>query len=217
MVFIIAGLLLLWLGSSMLREFSPRQSGRCGEAREAGRRFRLPRLRPCSFFLRGRIDLAFGLAGLGFWLTTGQKAPNWSSFGRAVRGGLRSGRASRLSASLIEMELDHATGAMRGMVLAGPFAGRSLDDLDPAECESLHGFCRAGDAESARLLEAYLDRRFPGWRAAAQDQRDPGDSDRASARAGTIQFPVGRSGLPASWSPEGRESGGNRPRPSGRS
>ena len=31
---------------------------------------------------------------------------------------------------MIEMELDHDTGEMNGTVLAGPFAGRALDELD---------------------------------------------------------------------------------------
>jgi hypothetical protein len=32
--------------------------------------------------------------------------------------------------------------------------------------------CRGGDPDSARLLEAYLDRRFAGWRAADQSDGD---------------------------------------------
>ena len=39
--------------------------------------------------------------------------------------------------------------------------------------------------EGARLIEAYLDRRFAGWRAAAQNQRHPGRG-RAGRRAGTM-------------------------------
>jgi DnaJ-domain-containing protein 1 len=36
------------------------------------------------------------------------------------------------------------------------------------ELLALHGYCLKQDEEGARLLEAYLDRRFPGWRPAGQ-------------------------------------------------
>ena len=41
------------------------------------------------------------------------------------------------------------------------------------------------DPEGARLMEAYLDRRFAGWRAAAQDQRGAGRRS-TRRRAGTM-------------------------------
>jgi hypothetical protein len=78
-------------------------------------------------------------------------------------GGRRSsGATSRVRSAHLEMALDHDSGAMRGTVTAGSFAGRSLDDLDEAEARALYAEI-AGDAESRALLEAYLDRRFPGW------------------------------------------------------
>lgn len=176
MVFLVAGLLLLWLGSNLLREFLRANPAVVAKRMKQGGGV-ASLIAALFLLLRGRLDLAFGLAGLGFWLTSGQKAPNWSDLGRAVRGARRGTRTSRLRTSLIEMELDHVTGTMQGVVLAGPFAGRSLGDLDAAQCEALSAYC-AGDPESLRLLEAYFDRRFPGWRSAAQSQRDAGNSDR---------------------------------------
>lgn len=72
-------------------------------------------------------------------------------------------RRSRVRSALFEMELDHGSGRMTGSVLAGKFEGRMLDDLGPAELNGLWLEC-GGDGESRALLEAYLDRRFTGWR-----------------------------------------------------
>jgi hypothetical protein len=69
------------------------------------------------------------------------------------------------------MELDHDTGALSGAVLAGEFADRRLDDLTRDELSRLRAACLGSDLEGVRLLEAYLDRRFAGWREDAE--RDP--------------------------------------------
>jgi hypothetical protein len=111
--------------------------------------------------LRGRIDLALLLGGLGAWLL------GWSGFripglgGRAPRA---PGSVSRVRSAMIEMELDHDTGEMGGSVLAGAFAGQRLESFDEASLQHLLTECRAGDPDGVRLLEAYLDRRFPRWR-----------------------------------------------------
>lgn len=74
-------------------------------------------------------------------------------------------RVSRVRTAVIEMELDHGSGAMRGQVLAGPYAGTELDALDVPDLLALRAIC---DAQSLALLEAYLDRRAPAWRQHAQ-------------------------------------------------
>jgi DnaJ-domain-containing protein 1 len=65
---------------------------------------------------------------------------------------------------MIEMELDHDTGAMNGTVLAGAFAGSALNDMSEEALRRLHTECVRSDGDGVRLLEAYLDRRFPSWR-----------------------------------------------------
>lgn len=183
MVFIVAGLLLLWLGSSLLREFL--SANPAVVARRVKQGSGIGALIAALFLLlSGRFDIAFGMAGLGFWLTRGQQAPIWGGLGRAARSARRASRVSKVRSVLIEMQLDHGTGAMTGSVLAGPLAGQSLDNLVQPQCESLYGLCITADPEGARLLEAYLDRRFPGWGSADQDQRDSGNADRANRRRG---------------------------------
>lgn len=70
-------------------------------------------------------------------------------------------KVSQVRSPVFEMELDHATGTLRGRVVAGPHAGMALDDLDLATLKALRAGC---DAQSLSLLEAYLDRRAPAWR-----------------------------------------------------
>jgi hypothetical protein len=70
------------------------------------------------------------------------------------------------------MMLDHDSGALSGTIVAGPDAGRSLDDFDlPALAAMMPRF----DAESCALLEGYLDRRFPAWRQHAQGDAAAGE------------------------------------------
>ena len=124
------------------------------------------------FLLRGRLDMAIGLGGLGAWLLGLRNGSLLRMFKSS--GGRGARKVSCVRSAMIEMELDHESGKMRGTVLAGPDEGKSLDALTRPQCETLHDLCCRDDPEGARLIEAYLDRRFAGWRAAAQNQRDPG-------------------------------------------
>ena len=73
------------------------------------------------------------------------------------------GKVSRVRTAALEMELDHDTGGLDGLVLAGTLEGRRLAALDLAELLTLRRQL-AGDGESLQLLETYLDGRFPAWR-----------------------------------------------------
>ncbi|HUG63085.1 MAG TPA: DnaJ domain-containing protein [Methylomirabilota bacterium] len=129
--------------------------------------------------MTGRIGLAIPLAA--FLLTL------------YSRGVLKSPRASRLGggqkqksmvrSAAFEMELDHETGTMTGRVLAGSFEGRDLDTLDAPALSRLAAEIEA-DAESRALLEAYLDRRMPGWR--EHMKADAGAGQRRPAHAGAM-------------------------------
>jgi len=68
------------------------------------------------------------------------------------------GQTSRIQTRYLRMSLDHDTGAMNGDVLEGRFQGRRLAELDIQELLALFAECKAHDAQSAAVLEAYLDR-----------------------------------------------------------
>jgi hypothetical protein len=65
---------------------------------------------------------------------------------------------STVESRFLRMQLDHATGAIAGEVLAGTFAGRQLQDLTPEQLLRLYDECLRNDEESATLLNAYLER-----------------------------------------------------------
>ncbi len=78
------------------------------------------------------------------------------------------GRTSEVTTRFLRMVLDHDSGEMSGEVQEGAFAGRELAQLDQAELIALWRECRAADAQSAAVLEAYLDRTLGAdWREAA--------------------------------------------------
>jgi hypothetical protein len=130
---------------------------------------------------RGRFDMAALFGGIAAWLF------GWSGFGSFRGFGRPSapspGRVSRVRSAMLEMELDHDTGAMDGLVLAGAFAGRRLNGLPDASVVVLFEECARVDPDGVRLLEPYLDRRLPGWRQHAQGHGDPGPRREAKAAA----------------------------------
>ena len=90
---------------------------------------------------------------------------------RAVRnrpsGGFSSpgaGQRTEVGTAFLKAWIDHGSGDVGGTVLAGRYAGRTLDALTDAELFDLRAEC-AADADSLRVLEAYLDRRLgTDWR-----------------------------------------------------
>ena len=92
--------------------------------------------------------------------------------------GPSTGNVSEVETAYLRMRLDHDTGAMSGTVRHGRFAGRRLDELAEPELMEFWRECRVGDEASARLMESYLDRLRPDWRADA-----PGAGAGAGPRA----------------------------------
>jgi hypothetical protein len=178
MIYLLAGFLLIWLVLGALKAFA--QASPAALARLIKRGGGVAALAIALFLLlRGGVALAIGFAGLGFWLLNLGKGGLWRMFASPARDassgtGRASNRASCVRSAMIEMELDHETGKMRGSILAGPEEGKELDSLTRPQCEIIYNLCRRDDPEGARLLEAYLDRRFSGWRPADEAQSGSG-------------------------------------------
>lgn len=124
--------------------------------------------------MRGQVEAAVGVGGFGLYLLGLANPPGIARIFSKVGSIPGADQVSRVRSAMIEMELHHDSGAMEGTVLAGPYSGGRLADLTRPQCEEILQICRRDDPEGARLLEAYLDRRFPGWRPAGEDHGDPG-------------------------------------------
>ncbi len=99
-------------------------------------------------------------------------------------GGEEQEEVSRVETRLLRMELNRRSGRLDGVVLGGRFAGRRLDGLGLAELQELLAEFLREDPDSAKLLEAYLDRRDPGWRAArSAEEEEVGAGQRAAGPA----------------------------------
>jgi hypothetical protein len=181
MPFLLIGLLTLILGVYFLREL-----GRASPARVAGYVRNgggfLAAAAAALLLLRGRLSLAIGLGGLAFYLFNRDRF-TWSSiFARRPPG--RS--ASQIRTAFLEMTLDHASGEVDGIVLAGAFAGMRLSGMMREEILRLREDCAAFDTDSVLLLDNYLDRRFPGWSAAGEgdaNARRPGSGHQGTGRS----------------------------------
>jgi DnaJ domain len=177
----IAGLVVLYLllfGVKQFSRLSPAAAARL--VRQGGGVLGL--IGALFFLMRGSVALASILASVAIGFA------GWRSLaglGGLFRGpsGASQPRTSSVRSAMIEMRLDHGSGQMAGWVLAGPMQGQALEMLARPACLELYETCLRDDPDGARLLEAYLDRRFPGWRETAQGQDETG---RAGAGGGGV-------------------------------
>jgi hypothetical protein len=111
----------------------------------------------------GAVMTAAGRAGLGVALVAlGVFLAGRALWSRRLKEARR--RRSVVRTAALEMEVDHDTGVMEAMVLAGRSEGRALGQMSKSELMALHRELSTLDPESTQLLETYLDGRFPGWR-----------------------------------------------------
>ncbi|TIX16024.1 MAG: molecular chaperone DnaJ [Mesorhizobium sp.] len=124
-------------------------------------------LGPVLLALAGAALLVVGRSGIGGMMLAGAIA--WFGSVRMNRSGSRPppGRRSTVRTAALEMELDHKTGGLEGLVLAGRHEGKMLGAMSLAELQQLYREL-FGDPESRQLLETYLDGRFPIWRKNAE-------------------------------------------------
>jgi DnaJ domain len=109
----------------------------------------------------------------------------WRTLQR-TRQGPSAGQESTVETRFLRMSLDHDTGVMSGTVLEGSHRGRQLHEMALGDLLELMRECRVADAQSASVLEAYLDRTQPSdWR-----QGEGGSADQAASH-GSAPEPAG--------------------------
>lgn len=127
---------------------------------------------PVTLGVAGAVLLLFGRFGIGGTLISGALA--WyASTRRRSPVQLGPGKRSTVRTAALEMELDHDTGGLEGLVLAGAYEGRTLGTMSMEELVKLRVELKA-DFESIQLLETYLDSNFPVWRDNAQADESGG-------------------------------------------
>jgi hypothetical protein len=103
----------------------------------------------------------FGLAGVVIAALIARAVRRRPSGGFSSPG---SAQRTEVHTAFLQAWIDHGTGDVGGAVLSGRFAGRTLDGLGDGDLLDLHAEC-SSDADSLRILEAYLDRRLGSdWR-----------------------------------------------------
>ena len=130
------------------------------------------------FTARGQqalFSLAFFLPLLLQW------AQRWRTNKRFGGSAPQTGTANSVETAFLSMTLHHDSGRMTGGVKAGQFAGRDLATLTLAELLALLQECQTADADSVALLEAWLDRAHPDWRAEPAAEPRSGAMTRAEA------------------------------------
>lgn len=112
-------------------------------------------------FLPGLLPELMGLAGIVITALIARAVRNRPSGGFSAPG---AGQRTEVNTAFLKAWIDHASGDVGGTVLTGRFSGRTLDALTDADLLDLRTEC-AADADSLRVLEAYLDRRLGAdWR-----------------------------------------------------
>ncbi len=121
-----------------------------------------------AFFLiiSGRFAwLWIALMGLLPWISRFRMLRNLV---RSARGPSQ-GRQSRVDTRFVAMTLDHDSGDMDGEVLEGLYSGRRLSEMTLDQLLELLAEAGTVDAQSASVLQAYLDRAHgESWRERAE-------------------------------------------------
>lgn len=119
---------------------------------------------PVALLALGTFFLILGQPGLGLALLLGAGA--WLLKRKPARRPRRPAldrRRAVVRTAALEVELDARARTVNGLVLAGRFEGETLERLDLEQLRLLRRELRP-DPESVRLIETYLDGRFPVWR-----------------------------------------------------
>ena len=101
----------------------------------------------------------------------------FDGFRASVKGGKSS--APVITTSRLRVEVNPKTGRWTGLVVDGPYKGRTLSALSVAQLSELQTEYERVDPESAALLASYLERHHPGYKHGA-DSHSPGQAAAAT-------------------------------------
>lgn len=136
----------------------------------------------------GGVMALAGRFGLGLVLVAGGiSAISLGRIGPIDLGGhgRTPGTGSRVRSRYVRMQLDHDTGVLSGEVTSGTFTGKGLDELSHIDLLAFRQEV-SGDGESLALVEAYLDRRMPGWRDDIEEETAAGGGAGGAAGGGPM-------------------------------
>ena len=134
--------------------------------------------------LTGRIALFFSLVLAAFGILQRLRNPLASP---GQNNAPSSGQRSNIQTLYLNMVLDHDTGVLDGVVQKGAYEGESLSSMELFNIIELLIECRKNDANSAKLIETFLDHRYGEvWR---EDDPDglSRDNEGASGQMSTTE------------------------------
>ena len=176
MAYLLLGLLTLFGAVLMLRIYA---SASPASLARAVRRTAIVSAILGALLLLLRLPLGYMFVGIGAILPlTLRWRALWPDFGGPFS--QPRGKASRIDTKHLCMALDHDSGALDGLVLAGRHRDQLLSKLTLEQLLEVRSECIADDPQGVPLIEAYLDRIHGAtWR-----EQDSGrqSSDRASPK-----------------------------------
>lgn len=96
-----------------------------------------------------------------------------------------SGQRSSVRTDMLEMELDHDSGSMDGVVSAGQFAGKRLSAMSLDELKLLLEEAQSRDPKAAQLLDAFIESRFGSYK---QSSGTNGRTEQKGAGTGAMSI-----------------------------
>ena len=131
-----------------------------------------------------RVPLGFMFVGISAILPlTLRWRALWPDFGAPLN--QPRGKSSRIDTKHLRMALDHDSGALDGLVLAGRHRDQLLSKLTLEQLLDVRAECIADDPQGVPLIEAYLDRMHGAtWR--EQESGRQSSDDTSPRRASTV-------------------------------
>lgn len=130
-----------------------------------------------------RVPLGFMFVGVSAILPlTLRWRALWPDFGAPLN--QPHGKSSRIDTKHLRMALDHDSGALDGLVLAGQYRDRLLSKLTLEQLLEVRAECLVDDPDGVPLIEAFLDRTHGAtWRERNSGRQSSGNASSRHASA----------------------------------